>query len=103
MPELLSGDEDVRRLAGQVHTLAEFLLAYAPDGWEPPQVARQAIVQKHCHQHAIIGFDADTELMKRAGVDAEVLDSGSRATSGSRRAITTFRWPAQSGAAARCP
>jgi Fe-S oxidoreductase len=37
---------------------------------------RPAIAQVHCHQHAVMGFDADTELLKACGVDAEVLDSG---------------------------
>ncbi|PSL02698.1 FAD/FMN-containing dehydrogenase [Haloactinopolyspora alba] len=76
MPDMLPDDADVRRLARQTHTLAEFLLRHAPDGWQPPQLDRQALVQTHCHQHAVIGFDADTELMCRAGIDATVPDSG---------------------------
>ncbi len=76
MPEMLPDDEDVQRLAGQTYTLAEFLLQKAPQGWQPPRLGRKAVVQTHCHQHAITGFDADTELMRRAGIDAEVLDSG---------------------------
>ena len=38
--------------------------------------AAPAIAQVHCHQHAIMGFDADQELLKAAGVDLDVLDSG---------------------------
>lgn len=30
----------------------------------------------HCHQHAVLGWDADASLLKAAGVDAEHLDSG---------------------------
>ena len=30
----------------------------------------------HCHQHAVLGEHADVEVMKRAGLDADVLDSG---------------------------
>lgn len=30
----------------------------------------------HCHQHAILGFDADTRLLEAAGVQLDVLDSG---------------------------
>ena len=37
---------------------------------------RTAIAQVHCHQHAIMGFDADTELLKACGVEVDVLDSG---------------------------
>ncbi|OIJ96209.1 FAD-binding oxidoreductase [Streptomyces sp. MUSC 14] len=75
-PELLPGDEDVRRLAKQTRTFAEQLVEHAPAAWSPPRLARQATVQTHCHQHAITKFDADRELMRRAGLDADVLDEG---------------------------
>ncbi|MFD5793016.1 FAD-binding and (Fe-S)-binding domain-containing protein [Streptomyces diastatochromogenes] len=75
-PELLPDDEDARRLAGQVRTFAEQLVDHAPKDWRPPLLARQATVQTHCHQHAIMKFDADRELMRRAHLNAEVLDEG---------------------------
>ncbi|MFE5213998.1 MULTISPECIES: FAD-binding and (Fe-S)-binding domain-containing protein [unclassified Streptomyces] len=75
-PELMPADQDVRRLAGQVRTFAEQLVHHAPDDWRPPQPARQATVQTHCHQHAVMKFDADRELMRRAHLDADVLDKG---------------------------
>ncbi|GGM22869.1 dimethylmenaquinone methyltransferase [Streptomyces fumigatiscleroticus] len=75
-PELLPADQDVRRLAGQVRTFAEQLVQHAPDDWRPPRLARQATVQTHCHQHAVMKFDADRELMRRAHLDADVLDEG---------------------------
>ncbi|WP_086729848.1 FAD-binding and (Fe-S)-binding domain-containing protein [Streptomyces carpinensis] len=74
--ELMPADQDVQRLAGQVRTFAEQLVHHAPDGWQPPRLARQATVQTHCHQHAIMKFDADRELMRRAHLDADVLDEG---------------------------
>ncbi|MFJ3213312.1 FAD-binding and (Fe-S)-binding domain-containing protein [Streptomyces flaveolus] len=75
-PELMPNDQDVQRLAGQVRTFAEHLVHHAPDGWQPPRLARPATVQTHCHQHAVMKFDADRELMRRAGLDADVLDEG---------------------------
>ncbi|MFE3637515.1 FAD-binding and (Fe-S)-binding domain-containing protein [Streptomyces sp. NPDC059168] len=75
-PELLPDDEDIRRLARQFRTFSEFLLDKAPDDWRPPCLARTATVQTHCHQHAVMGYDADRELMRRAGIDADVLDAG---------------------------
>ncbi|MFF2078748.1 FAD-binding and (Fe-S)-binding domain-containing protein [Kitasatospora sp. NPDC058162] len=75
-PDLLAGDQDVERLAAQTRTLAEQLVNHAPAGWRPPQVGRAATVQTHCHQHAVLGVDPDRELMRRAGLDAEVLDEG---------------------------
>ncbi|NUP52951.1 MAG: FAD-binding protein [Catenulispora sp.] len=75
-PDLLSGDQDVTRLAAQMRTFAEHLVNHAPEGWQPPRVDRAATVQTHCHQHAILGADPDRELMRRAGLDANVLDEG---------------------------
>ncbi|MER7834704.1 FAD-linked oxidase C-terminal domain-containing protein [Streptomyces sp. NPDC096040] len=74
--ELLPDDQDVQRLAGQTRTFAEQLVRHAPAGWQPPFLARQATVQTHCHQHAIMKSDADRELMSRARLDADVLDEG---------------------------
>ncbi|MFH9979278.1 FAD-binding and (Fe-S)-binding domain-containing protein [Streptomyces sp. NPDC017179] len=75
-PELLPDDQDMRRLAGRFRTFAEQLVHHAPENWQPPAVSRQATVQTHCHQHAILHDDADRELMRRAHIDADVLDEG---------------------------
>ena len=56
-------------------TLAELLTEHT-DGWEPPQLDAHALAQVHCHQHAILGWDADLRLLQQAGVDVERLDSG---------------------------
>ena len=82
----LLGSDDARLLAKQTRTLAELLVE---SGWQPgglleglsregPRGARssRAIAQVHCHQHAIVGFDPDTEVLRRAGVDVDVLDTG---------------------------
>ncbi|OPG05482.1 FAD-binding oxidoreductase [Streptomyces sp. GKU 895] len=76
--DLFPGDRDVRRLRDQTVTLAELLTEHSP-GYEPPQVPERsahALAQVHCHQHAVLGWDADAELLRRAGVYAERLDSG---------------------------
>ena len=75
LAELLPGDEDARRLAEQTMTLAELLHQRAPD-WRPPAVGWRAIAQPHCHQHAVLGFDADRQVMKSCGIDVDVLDAG---------------------------
>ncbi|MBV7697335.1 FAD-binding and (Fe-S)-binding domain-containing protein [Streptomyces sp. TRM70350] len=74
-PELLPNDPDIERLREQTRTLAELLVERAED-WDPPAVDARALVQRHCHQYAVMGFDADRELLKRAGVTADVLDEG---------------------------
>src|SRR3954452_7207452 len=44
--------------------------------WQPPHLEATALVQTHCHQHAVLGGDRDAELMKRAAIDAHQLQSG---------------------------
>lgn len=73
--ELLPGDELAVLARSQVRTLSETLLEHAPD-WRPREIERDAMVQVHCHQHAVLGFDADREVMRRSGIRAEVPDSG---------------------------
>ncbi|MFF2618934.1 FAD-binding and (Fe-S)-binding domain-containing protein [Kitasatospora sp. NPDC058046] len=75
-PDLLDGDQDIARLAAQTRTFAEHLVNHAPHGWQPPRIGRAATVQTHCHQHAVLGTDPDRELMRRAGLDVNVLDEG---------------------------
>ncbi|SNT48633.1 FAD/FMN-containing dehydrogenase [Actinomadura meyerae] len=43
-------------------------------GLDTPKV--RALAQPHCHQHAVMGFDADRRVLARAGVDVDVLDAG---------------------------
>lgn len=78
-PDLLADDKDMERLSSQTVTLAELLLHKTP-GWQPPKINTDreinAIAQVHCHQHAIMGWDADKELLQAAGVPTEQLDSG---------------------------
>jgi len=73
--ELFPDDEDVRKLRRQTVTLAELLRDHTP-GWRPPSVPRTALIQTHCHQHAVLGVDADRAVLDAAGVRAEFLDSG---------------------------
>ncbi len=74
--ELLPEDIDLRRLRDRYVTLAEALLHHTPEPWRPRRLDRRAIVQKHCHHHAIMGFQTDVQTMSRAGVEATVLDAG---------------------------
>ncbi len=80
MRELLGYSPDVERLCRQTRTFAELLTERAPDF--TPQLstvdstARKAIVQTHCHHHAVLGTDADTRLMEAIGLDATNLNSG---------------------------
>ncbi|HEX5566113.1 MAG TPA: FAD-linked oxidase C-terminal domain-containing protein [Streptomyces sp.] len=73
--ELMPDDPDVERLRKQTRTLAELLDERARD-WLPPSVEARAVVQRHCHQYAVMGFGAERRLLERAGVEADVLDAG---------------------------
>lgn len=67
VPELLGDDPRAARLAGAVRTFAQTLREQAPR-WTPPRLDRAVAGQTHCHQHAVIGDDADRWLRERAGL-----------------------------------
>ncbi|MFE6765232.1 FAD-binding and (Fe-S)-binding domain-containing protein [Streptomyces sp. NPDC057689] len=71
LPELLPDDPRAARLAASVHTLAQYLEAYAPD-WAPPRLDRPVTGQTHCHQHAVLGDAAERRLRERAGLTGEL-------------------------------
>jgi Fe-S oxidoreductase len=71
--ELVHDDPRAAALASSTVTFAELLTG---SGWRPPQLSTDALVQTHCHQHAVLGFDADRTLMADAGISADVPDSG---------------------------
>ncbi|NUP77919.1 MAG: FAD-binding oxidoreductase [Nonomuraea sp.] len=66
LTNLLPHDRDAVRLAGQTMTLAELL--GRTEGWDVPRIDRDAVCQPHCHQHAVLGHQADRDLLARAGV-----------------------------------
>ncbi len=72
---LFPQDENAQRLSKQTFTIAEFLAKFAPD-YQPAKLARKALVQGHCHHKSIMKFDVDEKLLKKLGLDVEVLDSG---------------------------
>jgi FAD/FMN-containing dehydrogenase/Fe-S oxidoreductase len=74
-PELFPDDQDVLRLRDHALTLAELLTGHTP-GWEPPALRRPVLAQVHCHQHAVMGWDADEKLLENAGADTEHLETG---------------------------
>ncbi len=75
--ELFPDDQDAHRLKDHTVTLAELLTQHT-DHWEPPRAPYdvKALAQVHCHQHAVLGWDADRSLLERSGVEVERLDSG---------------------------
>ncbi|HEY7619200.1 MAG TPA: FAD-linked oxidase C-terminal domain-containing protein, partial [Solirubrobacteraceae bacterium] len=82
LPGLFPHDEDAKRLSLQALTLAEYLKLQTPD-WRPPSRAGHALLHVHCHQAAVMGYDAELELLQAMGLDAEKLDSGCCGLAGS--------------------
>src|SRR5690348_8481705 len=70
--ELLPADPRARQAAEATRTLAE-LLTQTPQ-WEPPDLAGlRAVAQPHCHQHAVMGWHADSALLARAGAEVTAI------------------------------
>jgi FAD/FMN-containing dehydrogenase/Fe-S oxidoreductase len=70
---LFPNDPYAKKLAKSAVTLSEFL---EREKVVLPKLDRKALVQAHCHHHAIMKFDAETAVMKRMGLDVEHPDSG---------------------------
>jgi FAD/FMN-containing dehydrogenase/Fe-S oxidoreductase len=57
-----------RALAGSVRTLGELLAGAS--GWAPPRLDGTTVVaQPHCHHTAVMGWEADADLLQRAGAE----------------------------------
>jgi FAD/FMN-containing dehydrogenase/Fe-S oxidoreductase len=65
--ELLPDHPAAAALAQRGRTLAEVLRERAPD-WQPPERPDDAVQQVHCHQHAVLGHEADDALLGLAGI-----------------------------------
>jgi Fe-S oxidoreductase len=82
LPNLFPHDQNALRLATNTWTVAQAIDRLAPD-WSAPRIERDALVQVHCHQGAILGYDAERALLERAGVRLTVPDSGCCGMAGS--------------------
>jgi Fe-S oxidoreductase len=82
LTNLLPDDQDARRLHRQSFALAEFLTSGRAD-WPLPRLERTALVQPHCHQHAVIGFDAEQTLLESMGLSVEMAEAGCCGMAGS--------------------
>ena len=76
--DLLPDDPRASAVARATHTLAELLTAPAPvgpgDRWALPDLSGvTAVVQPHCHHHAVMGFGPDQRLLKDAGASFSTL------------------------------
>ena len=73
LPALFPGDALARRLADQTLMLSEFL---EQRGETPPAVSGDALVQIHCHHHAVLDPGAELRTLNAAGLEAHAIPSG---------------------------
>ncbi|WP_051016044.1 FAD-binding and (Fe-S)-binding domain-containing protein [Cellulomonas massiliensis] len=76
--ELLPDDPRAHAVARETRTLAELLTAPAPlgpgDRWQLPDLSDvTAVVQPHCHHHAVMTWSADRRLLTEAGAQFSAL------------------------------
>jgi FAD/FMN-containing dehydrogenase/Fe-S oxidoreductase len=77
---LFPDEPAARRLSAQTFFLAEFL---AREGYEPPRLPRAAIVHGHCHHKSLLKMTDVEQVLARAGLAVETLDSGCCGLAGS--------------------
>jgi Fe-S oxidoreductase len=82
LKNLFPDDEVACRLSQQTLSLSEFLERHAAE-YRPPQLRRKAIVHGHCHHKALWKMQAEEALLKKLGLDFEILDSGCCGMAGS--------------------
>ena len=66
-------DPRARALSESTLLLSEFLVR---EDYQPPRIEGRAKVHAHCHHHAVMGADAELELLRRTGLEVEMLDNG---------------------------
>jgi Fe-S oxidoreductase len=79
---LFPDDEDAKRLRKQSFLLSEFLNKKV-EGYQPPQLARKALVHGHCHHKSVMGMDDEKALLKKMGIDFETPEPGCCGMAGS--------------------
>jgi Fe-S oxidoreductase len=81
LPGLFPNDPAARRLSAQTRFLTEFL---HERGQAPPlRPGAAALVQLHCHHHAVLDAKAEKALLDEGGIDAEILPAGCCGMAGS--------------------
>jgi FAD/FMN-containing dehydrogenase/Fe-S oxidoreductase len=80
LTDLLADDPRAKRVADATLMLSEL---FERDAVPVPHLAAKAVMQGHCHHHAVMGLDAELSVLKRIGLDVERPDTGCCGMAGS--------------------
>ncbi len=70
LPGLFPERDEAKALSGQVVQFSDFVAANF-DRFPDPRTGGRALLQVHCHHHAVIGFDCEAEILDRLAVDVD--------------------------------
>ncbi|HEY0754761.1 MAG TPA: FAD-binding and (Fe-S)-binding domain-containing protein [Ktedonobacteraceae bacterium] len=82
LTNLFPHDERARRLKKQTFIFSEFLEKQATH-FQLPQLQSKAVVHMHCHHKAILRTGPEEAVLKKLGLDYQLLDSGCCGMAGS--------------------
>jgi Fe-S oxidoreductase len=83
IPALFPNDERARQLRQQSVLFGEFVEQHANRVPWPSAAGGKALVQVHCHEHAVLDPDAETTVLQRLHADGEVMPNGCCGMAGS--------------------
>jgi Fe-S oxidoreductase/FAD/FMN-containing dehydrogenase len=77
LPELFPDDPRAQKVRSQVHLLADWLAANAPDFAKDTLTGAQILVHGHCHHKADFGGPAsELAILRNAGADVQMIQAG---------------------------
>jgi FAD/FMN-containing dehydrogenase/Fe-S oxidoreductase len=82
LPALFPDDERADRLSGQTFLLGEFIDRHCGEK-RLPRLSASALVQVHCHHHAVLDSASEQRVLDRTGLDYEIMKSGCCGMAGS--------------------
>ena len=75
LTNLFPNDQNAQRLRKQTFLLSEFLVRHAGE-YPKRELENKALVHAHCHHRAVMGVKDELEILKRLGLQFQLLDSG---------------------------
>lgn len=79
---LFPNDNNAKRLKKNFKTLPEFIMENESK-FSFKKLNTSALMHRHCHHHAVMGYDPDLKLLEKIGVEVRVPDSGCCGLAGS--------------------